>query len=60
MSKKFGFDLLERQVLDRIEGDIAAYRYDAKGDSEIEKLFHLALNMVIKFGYFGVFYSSGT
>ena len=51
MSKKFGFDLLRAQVLDQVESDID-YMIGEKeaGDTEIEKLFFLALMFRIQFG----------
>lgn len=50
VSRKFGFEQLQRQVLDYVEAEVECWRSEAKGDSEIEKLFYYALQMKIKFG----------
>jgi very-short-patch-repair endonuclease len=51
MSKKFGFELLRQQLVEHIDGEAEWMIEDREvGDSEIEKLFFLALQFRIQFG----------
>ena len=51
MSNKFGFELLHQQILDHIDGELMWMITDRDtGDSEIEKLFFLALMFRTHFG----------
>lgn len=51
ISRKFGFDLLFEQVIDHIVGEMEWQRQDwAFGDTEIEKLFSLALAFYMHHG----------
>lgn len=49
MAKKFGFDLLEQQLLDQVRSDFEWFREETKGDSEIEKLFYVAFVVLLKY-----------
>jgi very-short-patch-repair endonuclease len=51
MSKKFGFELLHQQVVDHVDGELMWMINEREtGDSEIEKLFFLALLFRTQFG----------
>lgn len=52
MSKGFGFDLLQHQVLEHVNAELVWTTNDRRvGDSEIEKIFFLALHFRVRFGF---------
>lgn len=50
MSKNFGFELLDRQAVEFLQSELDWVREEALGDSEIEKLFYLAVYARIRLG----------
>lgn len=52
MKPKFGFELLQQQVLDQVDGELMWMINDREtGDSEIEKLLFLAIQFRIQYGF---------